>query len=92
MNAKLPDDREQSTIETMEVGESAWVTPWSMMADEEGNLWMNLDTTPSDRGGTVELHIIRNKDGFSVDASCSSHQWTKGPMNARCAPVVDVKF
>lgn len=64
--AKLPDQFEKKDlVKYMQIGESAYVTPWSMVVDSTGECKLNTAATFHSRpGGTVSLKVKRVNNGF----------------------------
>lgn len=77
MNAKLPINLEQETIEDMLIGEECWVAPWAMYADTDSSLWLNSGYSIHNKQfGTVNMKIKRVEDGYLVDVSkCADYGW-----------------
>lgn len=67
MNAMLPEDLEGSTIAGMQIGETAYTTPWAMWVDTDRRCWLNPNYPADDRPhGTVQMRIARETGGFRV--------------------------
>lgn len=96
MHATLPNglsSREHS-IASMQVGSSAWTVPWAMYHDEDRKLWLNGNyTITSAPGGTVQMMIRRDKDGWHVNATqCRGHQWSGGGYVGKFEPIPVTSF
>lgn len=67
VNAILPKDFEEHTVEFMAVGETAWIVPWGMWVDRERRCWLNPDyATKATAAGTVQMRIEHRVEGFHV--------------------------
>jgi hypothetical protein len=63
--ATLPKSHlEDRQIKNMKIGQTGYVTPWSMKVDENGECFIDGNTQLSQKGGTVCLRIKRRNDGF----------------------------
>ena len=101
MNAILPDELYETTLEDVLIGEIVWITPWMMYPDTDGYLWLNGATTfYYERRGTVSLEVKRTHDGWVVSiARCTDHRWSRkrNPMSgvviSSCVPlpVIELK-
>lgn len=72
MNAVLPEGLASAdhSIASMDIGDSGWTVPWAMYHDKERKLWLNGNYTLHSRlGGTVQMLVRRDEDGWHVDAS-----------------------
>ena len=78
--ATLPRSREEATIGSMVAGDSGFAVPWAMYADSDGRLWLNGKyPIRGTYGGTSQMKVKCDPDGYKVDASCSDgHAWTRG--------------
>lgn len=79
-------------ISEMKVGETGWVVPWCMYADEDGNLWLRKGYTLSDTaGGTVQMLVRKTAKGYTVDIATCDHRWSPdGSRSAGDLPVASI--
>lgn len=63
--AKMPPERMSATVGYMVPGSSAWVVPWNLAVDENGDVWVDANCPLRDTGraGTVQLHLARDSKG-----------------------------
>jgi hypothetical protein len=95
--AVLPDGlaTDDHSIAAMEVGEQGWTTPWAMYHDNERRLWLNgsypLYASP---GGTAEMLISRDHNGWNVDATqvAKGYRWSSGGYVGDFTPVPVASF
>lgn len=67
MHASLPEDMEETTIASLQTGETAYIVPWAMCADQDRKLWLTAShTAHRSPGGTVQMRIERTENGFRV--------------------------
>ena len=72
----LPENLEESTVESMSVGDIAWIVPWGMWVDRQRRCWLNLDCKIRDSsGGTVQMRVERHHDGVRVWVP-DTERWT----------------
>jgi hypothetical protein len=98
MQAKLPPQLYENTIEDMTRGTSGWTVPWAMHVDDQGNLWLNGRYTIHDSpGGTVQMRVSKRKlsAGYAVDISkCADERWQPGSAyvgGSNSVPVTKLK-
>jgi len=79
MHAVVPEERANVdiSIASMDEGQSGWTVPWAMFHDSQRKFWLNGAYTLNDSpGGTVQMHVRRDPDGWHVDCtSCRNHRW-----------------
>jgi hypothetical protein len=76
MNAILPENLEEQTIGSMSTGEEAFTVPWAMWVDDRRRCWLHPQyTTRAQPGGTVQLRIVRQYDGYHVFVSDTKEKW-----------------
>ena len=65
--ATLPEDLEESTIDSMTTGETAYTLPWGMWVDSDRNCWLHpkYSITPQVLG-TSSMRIELREDGYHV--------------------------
>lgn len=98
MTARLPEQFEEKTIRSLPEGENAYVVPWSMYVDENRECWLRPSMTTRVRpGGTFEMRITRNADGFVVRVP-DGYRYSPGRNGVVCSddpaeylPVVEVR-
>ena len=91
--AILPKNRKLACVQDMGVGQSAWIVPWTISADvnDRDKLWLNMgyaiEPVPF---GTFDVLLMRKEDGFWVDLSRSSYQWSPKEVRGdwRGVPIV----
>lgn len=92
--ATLPAGRASAdhSIASMDEGESGWTVPWAMYADKSRALWLNGGYTIDSRpGGTVQMRVWRDAEGWHVDASrCRDHEWSGGLYVGTFTPIAVV--
>lgn len=81
MNAKLPENFEAPTIDSMLPGEGGYVVPWAMWVDEKRNCWLHPDYTVStEPAGTACMRITCKTGGlgrtFAVDLRGIEFHWS----------------
>lgn len=79
----LPENLETITISSLMEGETAYVVPWSIVADQEGRLWIYGDRPFSrEPRGTSHVKISRSGD-FVVVAkdSIGDHTYERRPVD-----------
>ncbi len=71
----------ERTIEDMEVGETAYITPWSLYFDSDKTPYLNLRSVIRESSSeTHKLKIKKTGDGLSdyqIDIRHIDHKWTK---------------
>lgn len=79
-NARLPEDLEEFSLKSMEVGDSSWAVPWAMEVDSQRRCWLKASFKGFDvPGGTVSMFVIRVEEGFIVDLSeVKDYKWSTG--------------
>lgn len=80
--ATLPKHLETSThLCQMKVGQSGWMVPWGMVADEHGRLYLHARYTfESRQGGTGCLYVELRSDGYHVwtsEAERQGYSWDR---------------
>jgi len=92
MNAKLPKQLEQKTLKDVPVGVTVYVTPWAMVAELSGNLWID-DKVPFGvkQGGTMSMEVTRVENGYVCNVHSCDYKWTKEPLNTYILrPVIEL--
>lgn len=92
--ATLPKALETRTLKDVPIGKSVYVTPWTMEVDEFRRLWIDMNSTFSEKsGGTVNMKLTRTKYGFDVEVN-DNFTWTLKRLNPDnpYLPVGDLKF
>lgn len=79
-NARLPEDLEETSLKSMEVGDSSWAVPWAMEVDSQRRCWLKSGFKGFDiPGGTVSMLVTRMEEGFIVDISqVGDYKWLPG--------------
>lgn len=81
--ASLPEIKRTPLVQDMKVGDVFYVTPWSMQADTNKRLWLNINaSTRTIPGGTVSMKVSFTENGFIVDITrCVNLDWTPRNLN-----------
>jgi len=90
--AQLPEHLVELTLDTMQIGDVAYVTPWTMYVDRERFCWLARSFPPGKTpGGTVEMRVERRSDGFHVWAVPGYRYTPKGqPADGEYLPVAEL--
>ena len=65
--ARLPEDLEGKTIDSMVTGEIGYTTPWGMWVDKHRKCWLNPTYTVSENPeGTSRMRVELRSDGYHV--------------------------
>jgi hypothetical protein len=77
MNARLPENLETYTIDSMARGERAWTVPWAMWVDTNRRCWLNPNySVHSKPDGTAQMAVRRLEDGtYEVDVTGLDYRW-----------------
>ena len=80
MNAQLPNDLRERTLQDMKPGEAAWTVPWAMFVESDSRLWLNGNYTAlTEAMGTAQMHIKREEGGYVVSLRrCPNERWSMG--------------
>ena len=92
---KLPAQLEQNTLRDMRVGDEAWTVPWAMHADENGELFLDVNFTQDARpGGTVQMKVKRTHEGYEADVTQCGYfgGWRKGDKGGDAVPVLKLIY
>lgn len=81
--AKMPPERMAPTLGYMIPGSSVWVTPWTLVVDEDSNIWVDancaLRDSPRGGSGTAQLHLTRDDNGAFHATLYNDHQYLVTP-------------
>jgi hypothetical protein len=79
MNAILPEELEENTLEYLPNEETVYTVPWAMYADEMGRLWLNGNYSYFyDLCGTLQMIITKKDNNYIVDITqCKDHKWSR---------------
>lgn len=80
MQALLPEQLESVTLKDMLDGESFYIMPWGMYADNDGRMWLNGNYPISgEEKGTLKLLVTKRHGAYIVDVSmCKNEKWSRG--------------
>lgn len=98
MSVTLPDGLASAdhSIASMDVGASGWTVPWAMYHDKSRCLWLNGSyTIHAHPGGTVQMWVRRDDDGWHVDAAhcdAESKQWNEAGYVGNFTPILVASF
>lgn len=68
MQATIPDELEVITLEDTVNGESVYVVPWALYADNDGYLWLNGGYTFENYPrGTSRMKVSKKKEKYICD-------------------------
>lgn len=79
--SRLPEELEEVTVSSLLDGETAFVVPWAIVADEEGHLWIRGDYRfTHEPHGTSHVEISRQGDSISVaKQTIGDHRYRRSP-------------
>ena len=95
--AKLPEDLERNTIDSMTTGDVGYTLPWGMWVDTDRNCWLHpkypIDESPH---GTAQMRVALHENGYHVWAP-PGETWDPqaepgymSPQNTQYIPVVEL--
>ncbi len=95
--AKLPENLEENTIDSMVTGEVGYTVPWGMWVDTDRNCWLHPKYTLHEHsGGTVQMRVELREDGYHVWAppgktwSVQAEPGYMSPQDTEYIPVVEL--
>ena len=60
----------QKLVENMVISETAYITPWSLIIDEQRNVWVNKAASIQNKQhGTSSVKLTKESNGFVADIS-----------------------
>ena len=80
----LPENMETITISSLLEDETVYVVPWSIVADDEGRLWIRGDFGfTRESAGTSHVRITRSGESVVVDRrTIGDHSYERRPVHA----------
>lgn len=92
VQSRLPEDLETITISSLMEDETVYVVPWSIVADEEGRLWIRGNYRFSrEPQGSSHVKVTRSGESVIVDKdSIGDHTYERSPLQRQSSmlPVV----
>ena len=75
--ARLGKDRIMETVKDAKPEKLLWIVPWALVVDSDRRLWLRCDYPfYHGPGGTVDVSLIKRKNGWQVDIRESDHEWS----------------
>lgn len=89
---KLPEEFiKRNYIAGMIIGQTVYVTPWTLIVDEDGDCLLDPFSTYHDRpGGTVDMKVLRMADGYHVWLCDWFKYEPKGHCSGGMIPVAEI--